>query len=85
MASPSVSLDNYLFGPVSAQYCIWFYIISIFGFVFLCLNLLGFIVSLFMKKVHFSVPFTLFTSVGTCFFVYFQNRLLYNMCLKSEA
>jgi multidrug efflux pump subunit AcrB len=44
MASPSVSLDNYLFGPVSAQYCIWFYIISIIGFIMMCFVLLGFII-----------------------------------------
>jgi hypothetical protein len=85
MASPSVSLDNYLFGPVSAQYCIWFYIISIIGFIMMCFVLLGFIISLFMKKVHFSVPLTFFMALFSWFFMYFQNRLLYNMCLKSEA
>lgn len=85
MASSMSDTMDYFFGPVSSQYCIWFYAISVFGFINLILVLIGFIVSLFTKKVHFAVPLTFFLALFTWFFMYFQNRLLYNMCLKSET
>lgn len=78
------SLDDYLFGPVTSQYCLWFYAISLFSFVSLILVIIGFFVSMLSKKVHFAIPLSFFISVFSWFFMYFQNRLLYNMCLRSE-
>ena len=44
MASSMSDTMDYFFGPVSSQYCIWFYAISVFGFINLILVLIGFIV-----------------------------------------
>lgn len=84
MASNNVSLDDYFFGPVSTTYCIWFYILSVIGFIMFLFAVFKFVVSLFMKKIHWAWP-GIFAWVGLLWFaMYFQNRLLYNMCMRTE-
>jgi ABC-type Na+ efflux pump permease subunit len=75
-----------LFGPLGRQYCIYFYIMSIFSF-------LGYILALiyiFFKIVKepkklLSFEF-MFKSVSIIFYTllpYFVERLLYTMCINS--
>ena len=84
MSSNTLSLDDYFFGPVSATYCIWFYILSVFGLIMLFIAVFNFFVSMFTKKIHWAWT-GLFAWVGLMWFaMYFQNRLLYNMCMRTE-
>jgi hypothetical protein len=74
---------NALFGPLSRKYCVWFYWLSVIGFVFLVyLVISGLWVGLTMKvnKVFF---YQLFASALMYLIFYFQNRLLYTMCSGS--
>jgi hypothetical protein len=49
------------------------------------MSILGFIIHLFSKKVDMKVIMGVVMVAGTYGIVYMQNRLLYNMCNRSEA
>jgi hypothetical protein len=73
----SNSLD-YFFGPLSPEYCIWFYIIMVIIFIKLAIFLVKMAYdAMFAKKFDF-----VYAALGalTLFAFYFQNRLLYSMC-----
>lgn len=84
LSNPVKSINDYLFGPVGTTYCIWFYILSLFAFVYFIFNLFGAVVSMFFRKVHYVFPTGLFLVSLIWFYLYFNNRLLFNMCLRSE-
>jgi len=80
-----MSLNNTLFGPLSKQYCLYFYLLSVFGFVFLVIAVLGMLFNLFSKKMDGKiVGGFLMAALGYGIF-YFQSRLLYSMCSHSEG
>lgn len=87
MASVS-SVDKLFFGPLDSRYCLLFYSFSIVGFLLFCRVLVGTITGLFMKqkkKVSFlEISFTIYVLI-MLFMMYFQNRLLYSMCVKSTS
>ena len=69
-----------LFGPLPSNYCLYFYFLSIIGFILLVLSLLLAIVNSLLKKKLVPIMPILAISAGY-FVLYFQNRLLYNMCI----
>lgn len=73
-----------LFAPFkNNDLCLWFYFLSIIGFVFLVLAVFGAIFALFTQKKNSSILFlTVYGAIPYLIF-YFQNRLLYSMCVKS--
>lgn len=74
---------DYIFGPLDIKYCIYFNILSIYG---VSLIIILFIILLlypsFLKNGHY---ITYFSYLIISFIIYFQNRLLYNMCKKENA
>ena len=69
-----------LFGPLSKDYCLYFYFLSIFGFVFMAIFLISSIsVGLIEKKgIDFYLQvFSIALGYGV---FYYQNRLLNSMC-----
>jgi hypothetical protein len=72
-----------IFGPLGQEYCMWFYFLSIIGFVLLVILLVsGFIMGIMGKKPLSYYYFVLVGALGY-FIFYFQNRLLFTMCHKS--
>jgi hypothetical protein len=70
-----------LFGPLSKQYCVYFYFLSIFGFILLAVFIISSIfvglskrkgVDYYMQVVGIALGYAIF---------YFQNRLLHSMCV----
>ena len=70
-----------LFGPLSKQYCIYFYFLSIFGFILLAIFIVSSIIvglskrrgiDYYMQVVGIALGYAIF---------YFQNRLLHSMCV----
>jgi len=70
-----------LFGPLSKQYCVYFYFLSIFGFILLAVFIISSIfvglskrkgVDYYMQVVGIALGYGIF---------YFQNRLLHSMCV----
>jgi hypothetical protein len=78
------SLNDTLFGPLGSQFCLYFYILSAIAFIFMVISILGFIIQLFSKKMDMKVVLGVIMVAGTYGIVYMQNRLLYNMCNRSE-
>ena len=77
------SLNDTLFGPLSRQYCIYFYYLSVIGFILLAFVLLSTIYIAIATKRSFSFIYQMFMiALGYAIF-YFQNRLLYSMCINS--
>jgi energy-coupling factor transporter transmembrane protein EcfT len=78
----SSSLD-YLYGPLSKKYCLFFYYLSVIGFVLLVFVVLYTVYASFSKK----LPYHFYASMFSLFVIYsisyFQNRLLYSMCAAS--
>lgn len=71
-----------LFSPLSREYCLWFYYLSIVGFAFLVITLVSAIIVGFRKKKGGEYFMTMLMVALTYFIFYFQNRLLYSMCVK---
>ncbi len=72
-----------LFGPLSREYCLWFYWLSVLGFIFLVLTVVGGLVMMLTDKKF--KPELLHSVVMTAIMYgifYFQNRLLYSMCIQ---
>ena len=73
---------NQLFEPLDVNYCNYFYFSSVFGFILMCIMCLGLISTLFNKKSQISGG-AFVTLIIQGFFIYFINRLMYSMCIKS--
>jgi len=81
----SSSIMNDIYGPLNRNYCIYFYALAVLGFVLLSVTILSLIFLIFTKKISSeSVMHMIMISVGYGIF-YFQNRLLYSMCIKSSG
>jgi len=74
---------NALFGPLSRKYCIWFYWLSIIGFIYLVITIIGALYLLMNKKMNGKYMVQMFGAVSVYLIFYFQNRLLYTMCSGS--
>tara|TARA_B100000900_G_scaffold412018_1_gene432938 strand:- start:336 stop:575 length:240 start_codon:yes stop_codon:yes gene_type:complete len=71
-----------LFGPLDRKYCDWFYYLSLVAFIFMVLTILALVMSLFSKKAKSEhIGAAVYGALMYAAF-YFQNRLLYTMCLK---
>jgi len=62
--------------------CLWFYMLSIIGFVFLVFSLVSGIWYGISKRKDASFYLALVLLSLGYFIFYFQNRLLYSMCSK---
>ena len=73
-----------LFAPFeNHDLCLWFYFLSIVGFVLLVFGILSAAYyGLFEKNKSALISISIYASVWYLIF-YFQNRLLYTMCVKS--
>lgn len=71
-----------LFGPLSKQYCLYFYILSILAFVSLIVVIISLVIGITKRKsAEFYVIMLL--AAGNYAMYYFQNRLLHSMCVGS--
>ncbi len=79
--------NDYLFGPLDNKYCLYFYYLSVFGYAFFVLTAIYLLYFLIVTKktevFYFSIIYKLFLSSLIYGVFYFQNRILYSMCIKS--
>ena len=71
-----------VFSPLSKDYCLYFYILSIIGFVGFVLSLVVFGWFAIVSKKGWEYLFKGLFICGTYFILYFQSRLFYTMCAK---
>lgn len=70
-----------LFGPLNKEYCLYFYFLSILGFLFMFVIIISFIfIALKAKKLEHSFVVSSLSLASLYFILYFQNRILYSMC-----
>ena len=75
------SIVDYLFGPLPVEYCLYFYFLSIFGFVLLVLFIVPALFYGLTKRKGLDYYLNIIgLSLGYLIF-YFQNRLLHSMCV----
>ena len=75
--------ESSIFSPVKKDYCLYFYYLSVFGFALLIFSLItSIIIGIYKKKGGEFYLQMILLSLGYLIF-YFQNRLLYSMCIKS--
>ena len=77
----SNELSDYYFGPLSRKYCVWFYWLSVVGFVMLVLLLASSLYIALSQKMSKEVVMSIISSALVYGVFYFQNRLLYTMCI----
>ena len=77
------SISDQLFGALPKEYCMYFYYLSVFGFIFMAITLVTALSLMFSKPQgkKFAVG-AVMAVLGYAVF-YFQNRLLYSMCVHS--
>ena len=73
-----ISLTDILFGPLDKLYCIYFYFLSIIGILFGIFLCIFYIIYPSLLKIT-----TFISMLIISFMVYFQNRLLFQMCIHS--
>ena len=73
------SLVDNLFSPLGKEYCVYFYWLSVIAFIFLLIVLYNSLIVLLKGK--FNVLYFVISLFGPGL-MYFNNRLLYSMCLN---
>lgn len=71
---------NDVFGPIGREYCLYFYIFSVIGMVLFAMVLIGIVFTGISKKMGIEFYLISFLYSLNFFFMYLQNRLLFNMC-----
>ncbi len=72
-----------LFGPLDEKYCLYFYYISVFGFALMVFTIISGLWIGLSKKLGGEHYLQMVSWCLVYFIWYFQNRLLYNMCVRS--
>jgi len=75
-------MDGNFLGPFSGDYCMYFYVLTVISLIGLGVSLVNGVFLLSKKKVPMG---PLAVSVIASGVIYFQNRLLYSMCVASLA
>jgi hypothetical protein len=71
-----------LFGPLGSEFCIYFYYLSVIGFVLLTLLVASTLFVGITKNKGSEFYLQMFSvAIGYAIF-YFQNRLLHSMCIR---
>lgn len=80
------SLNNYLFGPLDAEYCSYFYFLSVMHYCIFIFILASIVFALITgnKKLDFKMITTMIFGSLLYAVMYFQNRLLHSMCVSKE-
>lgn len=79
------SFMNKYFGPLSIEYCTYFYVLSIFFALYgvMILFVLSGYVLMNFNKLNSSIIMNSIFSMLSAFIIYFANRLLHTMCIHS--
>ena len=71
-----------LFAPLGKEYCLYYYVLSIFGAICFCAAVIGSVYIGFVQKNNMNVLFMLIYAF-TFGMLYFKSRLLYTMCTSA--
>ncbi len=77
------SVMETLYGPLSREYCIYFYYLSVIGFILFAFIIVSALFIGISTKRGFSFYYKMLMISLVYAVFYFQNRLLYSMCINS--
>lgn len=78
-----MNLEEFLFGSIGKEYCLYFYLLSVIGLFLMVIYVIAGIIVGISKKKDFMFFFQIFI-IGMLYgLAYLSNRLLYNMCKRS--
>ena len=78
------NLMDYFFGPLSKEYCVYYYVMSVISAIVFAVTLVSFIFTLSKtKQIKFSTILFMSNFLVSTFIGYFVSRLLYSMCIRS--
>jgi hypothetical protein len=72
------SIQKTLFSPIGKEYCLYFYYTSVIAFIFFLLASIGGLYQVFNGSLSI---FTYLIGLLSPALLYFNNRLLYSMCV----
>ena len=83
----SFSLNNYLFGPLNAEFCNYFYALSVINYIMFIFIIISLIMTLLFRRKSVDKENMMALGFGALLYgiLYFQNRLLHSMCVKTEG
>lgn len=79
----SNSFTDSVYGPLNKKYCVYFYVLSVIGFVLLIIAILSTIFIGLTKKKDSTFYWEMLMICITYGIIYFHNRLLFSMCNNS--
>ena len=74
---------NQLFGPLGKEYCMYFYFMSVFGFLTFIATIISMLYLLLKNKLDSYSMINSITLLISTLLSYFVNRLMYTMCSAS--
>ena len=78
-----MNLEDFLFGSIGKQYCIYFYLVSVIGLFLLVIFVISVIIVGINKKKDIGFYIQSIIIAMLYGLMYFISRLLYNMCKQS--
>ncbi len=77
-------LTDRLFGPLGKEWCIYYFAILVFVFIFFILSVISAVIGLFsLKKIGFNEIYLLCVPVVLNLVLYLQSRIIYSICVSS--
>ncbi len=73
---------NTLFGPLSVEYCLYFYYLAIFSFFLFVISIVTGVISGIRRGKSFGFYVTVFGASLMYLVTYFVNRLMFSVCSK---
>jgi len=77
-------IDDFFFGPLSKNWCLYFYFLSIVWFFMFLLSVLYLIRYFFSKNANNNIAFGILTYSLTILILYIEKRILHGMCINSS-
>ena len=79
------SLFDFLYGPISSKYCVYFLYLSILYFTLFAFSTGSALISIVKKGMQVSMQhlFNVIILSGSLFLSYLQFRILYTLCIKT--
>lgn len=77
-------LMSTFFSPLGKEWCLYYFIILVFVFLFLVGSVITGIIALFnIKKLSFFTIYLITIPIITNLILYYQSRIIYSICVSS--
>ena len=77
-------LTDRFFSPLGKEWCIYYFAILVFVFIFFVLSIISAVIGLFnLKKISFNEIYLLCVPIVMNLILYLQSRIIYSICVSS--